>query len=67
MISAETAIDSEADTLRWWGRLSKRDRLDVLAWIEDGGVPPGWKGTRLDYARTECPRGLITGRYGRIL
>lgn len=62
-------LDLSGSTLgarTWWDALRAQDRHDVMAWLADG-VPDSWEGTRLDYAWTECPRGLFSGRWGRIL
>lgn len=40
---------------------------DVKQWLRDNPPPRGWLGTKMEYAYTEMPVGLFTGRAGRLL
>lgn len=61
------AVSADPEIRRWWRQLTLGERVDVQRWLADVPPPENWRGTRIEWAHTECSSGLITGRYGRLL
>lgn len=55
------------DGVLWWNGLDSADRADVRAWLHRSPPPESWQGTHVEWAYTECPLGLFSRRYGRLL
>jgi len=49
----------------WWRNLDPQQRADVQTWLMKN--PPSEDWSRIDWAFTECPTGLISCRYGKVL
>jgi len=57
--------DERRDMERWIE--ANRHDPDVLSWLERNPPPSGWSGTRMEWAWTEMPVGIFSGRNGSLL
>ncbi|HXE43232.1 MAG TPA: hypothetical protein VN516_09430 [Candidatus Baltobacteraceae bacterium] len=55
------------ETKSWWETLTRKEKDQIVSWFLDNPPPKGFRGSKIDWARLECPRGFLTGRFGCII
>jgi hypothetical protein len=56
----------ESRKMREWIATWKDDPI-VRQWIRDNPPPASWQGTPIEWAYTEMPFGIVTGRPGFLV